>query len=122
MRRVSEYRRRGQEGRRRHMNAFSYVLAKDVDSALRAGSEPGVKFLGGGTNLLDLIKGGVEQPARLVDVSRLPIAMVEELPGGGLRLGAAVKNSDAASHPLVRERYPLLSEALLAGASQQLRN
>src|SRR5437016_6181779 len=103
------------------MNSFAYVQAKDIDSALRAGREPGTKFLGGGTNLLDLMKGGVEKPLRLVDVSRLPLADVKELPGGGLRIGAAVTNSDAAAHPLVRERYPLLSQALLAGASQQLR-
>ena len=104
------------------MNAFSYVLAKDVDAALRAGQAPGTKFLAGGTNLLDLMKGGVEQPLRLVDVSRLPLAEIAELPVGGLRIGAAVTNSDAAAHPLVRSRYPLLSQALLAGASQQLRN
>ena len=104
------------------MNEFAYVQASDVDAAIRAAREPGSKFLGGGTNLLDLMKGGIERPALLVDVTRLPLGEVRELPDGGLRLGALVRNSDAASHPLVRERYPLLSQALLAGASPQLRN
>ena len=79
-------------------------------------------YLGGGTNLVDLMKLGVETPERLVDVSRLPHDAIEELPGGGLRIGAAVRNSDLAVHPVVRERYPVLSQALLAGASGQLRN
>jgi len=79
-------------------------------------------FLGGGTNLVDLMKLGVETPARLVDVSGLPHDAVEELPGGGLRVGAAVRNSDLAAHPAVRERYPLLARSLLSGASGQLRN
>jgi xanthine dehydrogenase YagS FAD-binding subunit len=80
------------------------------------------KYLGGGTNLVDLMKLGVESPERLVDVSRLPHDQVEELPGGGIRIGAAVRMADAAVDPLVRERYPVLSEALLGGASGQLRN
>jgi xanthine dehydrogenase YagS FAD-binding subunit len=104
------------------MNGFSYLLARDIDAALRAGQASDAKFLGGGTNLLDLMKGGVERPLQLVDVSRLPLADIVELPGGGLRIGAAVKNSDAAAHPLVKARYPLLAQALLAGASPQLRN
>jgi xanthine dehydrogenase YagS FAD-binding subunit len=104
------------------MNTFAYVRASDVESALREARRPGARFLGGGTNLLDLMKGGVEQPERLVDVTRLPLAQITELPGGGLRIGAVAANSDTASHPLVKARYPLLSQALLLGASPQLRN
>jgi xanthine dehydrogenase YagS FAD-binding subunit len=87
-----------------------------------AAAEPGVRFLGGGTNLVDLMRLGVETPDLLVDVSRLPHAAIEELPDGGLRIGATARNADVAAHPLVRERYPVLAEALLAGASGQLRN
>jgi len=104
------------------MNSFSYVRVSDVESALREGGAAGSRFLGAGTNLLDLMKGGVEQPRRLIDVTRLPLAAIEELPDGGLRIGAMAANSDAANHQLVRARYPLLSQALLAGASPQLRN
>src|SRR5205823_1049710 len=104
------------------MNAFGYRRAASVDEAVRMGQEPGAMFIGGGTNLLDLVKGGVATPQRLVDVSRLPLADIAELPDGGLRIGAMATNSDAANHPLVRTRYPLLSQALLAGASPQLRN
>jgi len=104
------------------VNSFSYIQVSDVESALREAARPGSRFLGAGTNLLDLMKGGVERPAHLVDVTRLPFAEIRELPEGGLRIGAMVSNSAAASHPLVRARYPLLSQALLAGASPQLRN
>lgn len=104
------------------MNEFSYVQVKDVEAALRAGSAPNTRFLGAGTNLLDLMKGGVERPEHLVDVTRLPLADIAELPEGGLRIGAMASNSDTANHPLVRKNYPLLSQALLAGASAQLRN
>jgi xanthine dehydrogenase YagS FAD-binding subunit len=104
------------------MNPVAYQRARSVDEALRLAQAPGTAFLGGGTNLLDLMKGGLATPRLLVDVSRLPLAAVEELPQGGLRIGAAARNSDVANHPLVRSRYPLLSQALLAGASPQLRN
>ena len=104
------------------MREFSYTRVNDVDAAVRAGAEPGAKYLGGGTNLIDLMKGGIERPQKLVDISRLPLAGIEQIPGGGLRIGAAAPNSDIAAHPLVKERYPLLSQALLAGASPQLRN
>jgi xanthine dehydrogenase YagS FAD-binding subunit len=104
------------------VNAFSYVVAKDLDWAVRAGQERGTKFLGAGTNLLDLMKGGIERPVRLVDVTHLPLDGMQELPGGGLRIGALARNSDVAVDPRVRERYPLLSQALLSGASPQLRN
>jgi xanthine dehydrogenase YagS FAD-binding subunit len=102
---------------------FAYVRAGSVEEATDAyASHPGARYLGGGTNLVDLMKLGVEQPAALVDVSRLPLDTVEELPDGALRIGATVRNSDLAAHPLVRDRYPVLSQALLAGASGQLRN
>jgi xanthine dehydrogenase YagS FAD-binding subunit len=104
------------------MTPFAYHRARSVDDAVRLGASPGAHFLGGGTNLIDLAKGGVVQPLLLVDVSRLPLADVTPLPDGGLRLGAMLRNSDAANHALVRTRYPLLSQALVAGASPQLRN
>ena len=85
-------------------------------------TNPAAKFLAGGTNLVDLMKVEVERPAALIDVSRLPMDDVEETDNGGLRIGALVRNSDLAYHPLVAQRYPLLSSALLAGASAQLRN
>ena len=95
------------------MTPFSYVRAPSVAEALRLGAEPGAMFLAGGTNLVDLAKGGVVQPRLLVDVSRLALAEIVPLPDGGLRLGAAARNSDVANHPLVRTRYPLLAQALL---------
>jgi len=105
------------------MNPFQYEQAQELNSgAERVLRTPEATFLAGGTNLLDLMKLGVEKPAVLVDVRKLPLAQVEELPDGGLRLGALARNSDVAFHPLVKERYPLLSQALLAGASAQLRN
>ncbi|MBV9127017.1 MAG: xanthine dehydrogenase family protein subunit M [Verrucomicrobia bacterium] len=107
------------------MNPFTYSRATDGNAALSelAAANGQAKLLGGGTNLIDLMKMGVEQPKKLIDINRLaPLAKIEELPDGGLRLGALSRNSDVAEHPLVRERYPVLSEALLAGASPQLRN
>jgi xanthine dehydrogenase YagS FAD-binding subunit len=92
-----------------------------VEEALSA-IGPDAKFLAGGTNLVDLMKGDVEQPLRLIDINRLPLAQVSSLPDGGVRIGALVRNSDCAEHRLIRERYPLLSQALLSGASPQLRN
>jgi len=104
------------------MHAFTYTRPADVGGALRAGAAQGSAFIGGGTNLLDLIKGDVAQPLRLVDINRLPLAQIRELPDGGLSIGALARNSDTANHALVRQRYPVLSEALLSGASPQLRN
>jgi xanthine dehydrogenase YagS FAD-binding subunit len=102
---------------------FAYVRAGSVEEATEAfAAHPGARYLGGGTNLVDLMKLGVETPAALVDVTRLPLDTVEELPDGALRAGAMVRNSDLAAHPAVRDRYPALSQALLAGASGQLRN
>ncbi|MEP6809093.1 MAG: xanthine dehydrogenase family protein subunit M, partial [Chthoniobacterales bacterium] len=105
------------------MNPFTYARADDAQQAISAiAADPKAKFLGGGTNLIDLMKMGVETPTHLVDINRLSLAQVEEMPGGGLRLGALARNSDVAEHPLVTQRYPVLSQALLAGASPQLRN
>jgi xanthine dehydrogenase YagS FAD-binding subunit len=102
---------------------FAYVRAGSVEEATSAyAAHTGARYLGGGTNLVDLMKLGVEAPAALIDVTRLPLDTVEELPGGALRVGAMVRNSDLAAHPLVRDRYPALSQAVLAGASGQLRN
>ncbi|MFF4486120.1 FAD binding domain-containing protein [Streptomyces sp. NPDC001544] len=105
------------------MKPFGYVRPRSVEEAAEAyAAHPGAQYLGGGTNLVDLMKLGVARPAVLVDVSRLPLDTVEELDDGSLRVGATVRNSDLAAHPLVRDRYPALSQALVAGASGQLRN
>jgi xanthine dehydrogenase YagS FAD-binding subunit len=101
---------------------FAYERADDAAGAVAAIAQPGSMYLGGGTNLVDLMKLGVETPERLVDVSRLPFDRVEATPAGGLRIGAAVRNSALAADRVVRERYPLLALALLSGASGQLRN
>jgi xanthine dehydrogenase YagS FAD-binding subunit len=85
-------------------------------------ADPDAKFIAGGTNLIDLMKEDVERPSRLIDISRLPLKTVEEMADGGVRIGALVPNSDLAYHPLIERRYPLLASAILAGASQQLRN
>ncbi|WP_341702799.1 xanthine dehydrogenase family protein subunit M [Ferrovibrio sp.] len=105
------------------MIPFTYERPADARAAAAAvAARPEAKFIAGGTNLLDLMKLEIERPTHLVDVSRLPLTQVEELPNGGLRIGSQVRNSDLAGHMLVRERYPLLSQALVAGASGQLRN
>jgi xanthine dehydrogenase YagS FAD-binding subunit len=103
------------------MKRFAYERAPDAASAVAA-LDGDAMYLGGGTNLVDLMKLGVHAPARLIDVSRGLDDRIEELPDGGLRIGGAVRNTDLATHPAVRDRYPLLSQALLAGASGQLRN
>jgi xanthine dehydrogenase YagS FAD-binding subunit len=103
------------------MKTFEYRAATDVATAVAA-LPPGGSFLAGGTNLVDLMKLGVATPAVLVDINRLPLHDVVARPGGGLRIGAGVRNSDLAADPLVRRDYPVLSQALLAGASGQLRN
>ncbi|WP_020579587.1 FAD binding domain-containing protein [Actinopolymorpha alba] len=105
------------------MIPFEYLRAEDAASAVAAvASRPTAAFLGAGTNLVDHMKLGVASPELLVDVSRLPFDEVEPLPGGGVRIGAAVRNSDLAADPILRSRYPAVSRALLAGASAQLRN
>jgi xanthine dehydrogenase YagS FAD-binding subunit len=102
---------------------FQYARAGDVADAVRMiANDPTAKFIAGGTNLIDLMKEDVERPSRLIDISRLPLKTVEETAAGGLRIGALVRNSDLAYHPLIEQNYPLLSSAILAGASQQLRN
>jgi xanthine dehydrogenase YagS FAD-binding subunit len=103
------------------MKPFTYVRATDTDRALAAGRDPGASYLAGGTTLVDLMRLGVMAPATVVDVNPLPLAGIEP-DGDGLRLGAMARNSDVAYHPLVASRYPVLSQALLAGASPQLRN
>ena len=105
------------------MHNFSYARAADVDGALRLVAQPGAQFIAGGTNLVDLMKGGVAAPDRLIDITQITaLAQLHELPTGGIRLGALMKNSDAAQHSLILDRFPLLSQALLSGASPQLRN
>ncbi|WP_335940689.1 FAD binding domain-containing protein [Streptomyces sp. PTD5-9] len=105
------------------MREFGYERAFDVPGAVALrGTGPEARFLGGGTNLVDLMKAGVERPSLLVDVRRLPLDRVEATSDGGLRIGATVTNSDLAAHPEVRSRYPALAQAVLSGASGQLRN
>jgi xanthine dehydrogenase YagS FAD-binding subunit len=102
---------------------FQYTRATDVADAVRQiAIDPSAKLIAGGTNLIDLMKKYVERPSRLIDISRLPLQTVEETAAGGVRIGALVPNSDLAYHPLVGQRYPVLASAILAGASQQLRN
>jgi len=104
------------------MNPFHYQRATAPDDAIRAGSAKNTKFLGGGTNLVDLMKYDVEHPTTLIDVTHLPFSEVTANPTGGASIGAGVRNSDLANHQIIRSQYPLLSQALLAGASPQLRN
>jgi len=104
------------------MQSFFYDRASDSAQALRLGQQPGAMYLAGGTNLLDLAKGGVVHPMRVVDLTRIGLDKIVETQGGGVRIGAMARNSDAANHPLIRQRYPLLAQALLSGASAQLRN
>jgi len=104
------------------MNRFDYVRAGGLNEAVREGAADNVRYLAGGTNLIDLMKENVERPTRVVDINRLPLSAIEELDGGGLRLGALATNADTAWDDRVAKRYPLLASAILAGASPQLRN
>ena len=105
------------------MNGFEYARATDVAEAMRLkGLDPAARFIAGGTNLIDLMKYDVERPAKLIDITHLPLKSLEETPDGGVRIGALVPNSDLAYHPLIESRYPLVSSSILAGASAQLRN
>lgn len=105
------------------MNRFDYIRPASLADAVAAGAVPGSAFLAAGTNLLDLMKGGVMQPGRLVDVSRLPgLDRIELSEEGGARIGAMVRNADLAHHAGFAARFPVVAEALLAGASAQLRN
>ena len=103
------------------MNPFNYHRPTTVGEAVRLGSRSGARYIAGGTNLVDLMKENVERPAQLIDISKLPLGTIEEL-DGALRLGALVPNADTAYDERVAARYPLLSSAILAGASPQLRN
>jgi xanthine dehydrogenase YagS FAD-binding subunit len=105
------------------MNPFTFARVVHVDDAVRDIAAHGnAQFIAGGTNLLDLMKENVARPARLVDITRLPLKAIEPTANGGLRLGALATNADTAYHEEVRRRYPLVSKAILAGASQQIRN
>jgi len=104
------------------MRPFSYTRATEANAAAKqVSADKGAKFLAGGTNLLDLMKEGVENPSALVDISRLTLAQIKTT-SRGVSIGALGKNSDTANHPLIRKNYPLLTQAILAGASAQLRN
>ena len=105
------------------MRPLTYARPADTAEAVALlEAAPHGAYLAGGTNLVDLLKLGVADPELLVDVRRLTSTRIEEQPDGGLRIGAAVTNSELAAHPVIRRRYPVLSQALLAGASAQLRN
>ena len=104
------------------MRSFAYARPATVAEAARSASEPEAAVIAGGTNLIDLMKLEVMTPRRLVDVNRLDLAGIDDLPDGGVRIGATVRNSDLAADARIRARYPVLSRALLAGASAQLRN
>jgi xanthine dehydrogenase YagS FAD-binding subunit len=105
------------------MKPFDYVRPKTIAEAVAAAAEPGAAYLAGGTNLLDLMKGGVSRPDRLVDIGHLPgLDAIAQLPGGGVRIGALVRNADLAHDRDFAQRFPSVAEALLSGASAQLRN
>jgi xanthine dehydrogenase YagS FAD-binding subunit len=104
------------------MEPFKFSRATDSKSAIGAMTAKDAKFLAGGTNVIDLMKLHIENPGRLVDINRLPLQQIEVLPNGSILVGALVKNSDLAYHPAVIKKFPVLSEALLSGASAQLRN
>src|SRR6202000_2161521 len=103
------------------MNPFTYTRANEAGDALLLGHAAGAKYLGGGTNLVDLMRETLERPTALVDITNLS-NFIEETAEGGLRIGAGARNSAVAEHPIVRTRYPVLARALLAGASGQIRN
>jgi len=103
------------------MQAFSYERASDATAAIALAQNAGTRFIGGGTNLLDLMKGDIEKALHLVDITKIGLDDIIEN-AGGVTIGALARNSDVADNPLIRTRYPLLSEALLSGASGQLRN
>jgi xanthine dehydrogenase YagS FAD-binding subunit len=105
------------------MRPFTYSRPAGVQEAISLERrQPESKFLGGGTNLVDLMKTGVEHPAHLIDITRLPLSRIEERADGGMRIGALVRNSEVAAHPVVIQKYAVLSQAILAGASPQIRN
>lgn len=103
------------------MKPFTFSRAANPNEAIRLLRADG-KFIAGGTNLVDLMKEGVEQPSQLVDIQRIPLATIQKTRSGGVSLGALAKNTETANHPLIRSQYPLLTQAILAGASPQIRN
>jgi xanthine dehydrogenase YagS FAD-binding subunit len=103
------------------MNPFDYTQAEEMSAAIASGSRSGAKFIAGGTNLVDLMKCNVERPAHVVDLNALPLASIERV-AGGVRIGALARMSDVAAHPLLTQGFPMVSQALLASASPQLRN
>lgn len=104
------------------MKSFEFRHATTIEDAIAAGTTPGTRYLAGGTNLLDLMKGGVEEPRALVDLRRLGLTTIDSTDGGGVFIEAAATNSAIANHPLIRTRYPVVSHAILSGATTQLRN
>lgn len=104
------------------MNRFGYARPTSIADAVRLAAKDGARYIAGGTNLVDLMKEHVERPTSVIDITRLPLGRIEEAEDGGLRLGALVPNADTAYDRRVQDRYPLLSSAILAGASPQLRN
>src|ERR1700735_951949 len=105
------------------MKTFDYIRPASIAEAVAAAAEPGAAYLAGGTNLLDLMKGGITRPDGLVDITRLPgLDRIERLPDGGVRIGALVRNADLAHDPDFARCFPAVAEALLSGASAQLRN
>lgn len=103
------------------MKPFTFSRANSANEAVKLLQADG-KFIAGGTNLVDLMKEGVENPSQLVDIQRLPLSTIQAAKSGGVSIGALAKNTDTANHPLIRSQYPLLSQAILAGASPQIRN
>jgi len=104
------------------MQAFQYNRVNDIEAAVGAGSATGVKFIAGGTTLIDLMKLHVEQPTTVIDINSLPLDKIEKTADGGLKIGTMVRNSDLVHDATVQHEYPVLSQALLSGASPQLRN
>src|SRR5262245_48419597 len=111
------------------MNPFEFIRPADAAAAVAAAARAktaqqgaDVRFLAGGTTLIDLMKLNVETPARLLDINRLPLDKIDAAPDGGLKIGALARNSDLAHHPIVKRDYSVLSQAILSGASAQLRN
>src|SRR6266436_541387 len=111
------------------MKTFEFIRPADPAAAVAIAAQArtaqqgaDVRFVAGGTTLLDLMKLNVETPARLLDINRLPLDRIEAIPDGGLKIGATARNSDLANHPAVQRDYAVLSQAILAGASAQLRN
>ena len=105
------------------MRPFAFKRAAAPGDAIKlVAANRDARYIAGGTNLIDLMKEGVDRPNELVDISRLSLSVVRALPGGGVSIGALAKNTDTANHPLIRRDYPLLTQAILAGASPQIRN